>query len=495
MLTVSELVLITFVAVITAVIARLFLNGPYCPAVSPPATPPDSLSLLFDDGVLHHASSAALKKFAFAPGVHVWDDLRDGLLLRFPDFPERPGAGATGSINLRSSQENDHSDIEVNWRDGLCWVHLNEPTDGETATMPKSRKIDPLLRCVKTMPHPAWEVDENDHIIWKNDAFTKLTNRLNMTRARNPLALDDTKEIQRCSAVNATGEQEWFEVVANSDEGCQIYHATPITALVKAEEAQRTFIQTLAKTFAHLPIGLAIFDKRSQLAIFNPALVDLSGLHASFLATQPTMIGFFDALRENRRMPEPKNYRSWRQDITDVITAASGEQYQDTWTLEDGRTYAIQGRPHPDGATAFLIEDISPEITLARSYRAEIEQFEALLDIVEDALVVFSPSGVLTFCNRAYRKLWDQDPEVAFADITIHDAVKVWKSKAQVGTNWAELIHATTTVGARFDKTYDLYLLQGEKLNCTLSPSAANATMIRFSQTPVSVNITVPTSV
>jgi PAS domain-containing protein len=488
MLAFSEIILVISIAAITAVIARFFLADAQVPATNAPTDIVDPLSFLFDDGVLHHASTSALQRFALAPGTHVWDDLRTGLLGQFPDFPERPGVGATGSMKLRPNQSGDRAELEMNWRDGMCWVHLNEAAEIDTISGLPAQDASPLERCVKTMAQPAWETDAVGQVSWHNDAYAMLARQLGTLQDGNLFSLDNTKDTQRSSAINAKGDKEWFEVVTHQTETGSMNHATPITALVKAEEAQRTFVQTLAKTFAHLPVGLAIFDRRGQLGIFNPALVDLSGLHASFLATQPTMLAFFDALRENRRMPEPKNYRSWRQDIAEVITAASGGQYHETWTLEDGRTYAVQGRPHPDGATAFLIEDISAEITLSRSYRAEVEQFEALLDNVTDALVVFSSTGVLTFCNAAYRKMWGQNPEAAFADVTIYDAVKLWSAKTQAGIDLSELIRFATTIGLRPAQTFDLTLAQGETLRCALNSLAADATVIRFSQSAYSVD-------
>ena len=59
----------------------------------------------------------------------------------------------------------------------------------------------------------------------------------------------------------------------------------------------------------------------------------------------------------------------------------------------------MKGRPHPDGAIAFLIEDISAEVALTRNYRAELEMGQALLDVVEDGFAVFSSSGIMMFCN------------------------------------------------------------------------------------------------
>ena len=355
--------------------------------------------------------------------------------------------------------------------------------EGTKDAIPKAMPQDyPALKsCSETMAHPAWLTDQSGNIHWQNDAFTKLENRYSTPINKSVFSLPDTEGVHRVSLENENGTTEWFAVTTQMTEVGQMNHATHISPLVQAEDAQRAFVQTLAKTFAHLPVGLAIFDSRGQLGIFNPALVDLSGLQASFLATRPTMIGFFDALRENRRMPEPKNYRNWRQDIAEVIAAASGGQYRETWTLEDGRTYAVQGRPHPDGATAFLIEDISADVTLSRSYRTVIEQFEALLDSVEDALVVFSASGVLTFCNAAYRELWNQNPEATFADVTINDAMALWASKTQGNADWPLVTDFTAALGARSPRELDLSMPDGSIVRCGLNRLATNATMIRFS--------------
>ncbi|MDF3415021.1 PAS domain-containing protein [Sulfitobacter sp. M57] len=495
MLTVFELLLITAVAATTVLITRFFLFAPRAATAPVPSPQAEPLSLLFDNGVLHHASTAALKRFSFVPGRHVWEDLRDALLGQFPDLP---GSDAAGKIKLRSAHAGDPLEIEISWRDGLCWVHLYAPVvaDHEVTTTPP--QPSPARDCINTMPHPAWTTDAEGRVIWTNDAYVKLArqigNHTDTTKDDALFVLDGASDPQRCVVVDATGENAWFEVVRHPTPDGHINHATPITGLVHAEEAQRTFVQTLAKTFAHLPVGLAIFDREGQLGIFNPALVDLSGLQASFLATQPTMLGFFDALRENRRMPEPKNYQSWRQDIADVIAAASGGQYHETWSLEDGRTYAVQGRPHPDGSTAFLIEDISADVTLSRSYRAEIEQFEALLDTVDEALVVFSASGILTFCNDAYRVMWGQTPEAAFADVTIHDAVKLWKSKVEDGTKLSGLIGFSTSIGPRPEQRFELSLSQGDKLRCTLKTLAADATAIRFCRIPTAAPAPVPSA-
>ena len=85
--------------------------------------------------------------------------------------------------------------------------------------------------------------------------------------------------------------------------------------MIRAEDTLRSFIQTLTKSFAVLPTGLAIFDREGQLALFNPALIDMTGLDAAFLSRRPRMTDFFDALRDLQKLPEPRDYKAWRDDL------------------------------------------------------------------------------------------------------------------------------------------------------------------------------------
>ena len=89
-------------------------------------------------------------------------------------------------------------------------------------------------------------------------------------------------------------------------------------------------------------------------------------------------------------MPEPKNYHSWREELANVIKAATDGSYQENWSLGTGQTYRISGRPHPDGAIAFLIEDISAEVSLARGFRAELAIGQSMMNTFDIGMVVFS---------------------------------------------------------------------------------------------------------
>ena len=63
-----------------------------------------------------------------------------------------------------------------------------------------------------------------------------------------------------------------------------------------------------------------------------------------------------------------------------MIETASDGHYAEAWTLPNGLTYRVTGRPHPDGAIAFLIEDITDEISFSRRTKSQLEIRQAVLD-------------------------------------------------------------------------------------------------------------------
>lgn len=452
--------------------------------------------ILFQNGTLEYANETALARLPIIIGGHNWQDLCEILRDEYAGFPQELSLLKSGRTIIQSAASADRpkTTILVDWReDGACLTFLGDPPPVAAASMTSPRDMEELelLRQIdKNLPHPAWKTDAANAVVWRNDAYQSLSLR---APSGNPAAaiFDMPPPVQGENTCRVkfdpldAAAAEWFDVTRYPVEGGTLHHATSRTALIRAEEAQRDFVQTLTKTFAHLSIGLAIFNRDRQLALFNPALTDLTGLSVSFLSPRPTIDSFFDALRENRKMPEPKNYKTWRQRMADLITAAEIGKFEETWTLESGQTYSVKGRPHPDGAIAFLIEDISAEVSLARSFRAELEQGQNLVDTFEDALAVFSQSGQLTFSNKAYDHLWGFQGDTSFIDVTITDAVKLWKDKSLPNPLWQDLHDAVMTLHDRNEWTMPVCLTGQSPMLCKIVPIASGATVIRFMRQPV----------
>lgn len=105
-------------------------------------------------------------------------------------------------------------------------------------------------------------------------------------------------------------------------------------------------------------------------------------------------------------MPEPKNYATWREKLAILVAAATEGTYTEIWNLPTGATFRISGRPHPDGALAFLFEDITAEVSMSRRFTAELELHRELLNNLDGAIAIFSISGELYHQNEAHAHLW-----------------------------------------------------------------------------------------
>lgn len=469
-------------------------------------------AFLFEGRMLLQASDRAAQLLqpsttdGSAVGPHSLDDW--GLVLcvlrpRFPDLPDDPSQfraspGESGQIRLDSmAGAAAAAHIVVEWWDDWVRLQIVDHCHDQEHAIPSadmSEEAGWLRLAVTGAPYPIWQTARDGRVLWANTAYADLVTRFerrspeDMTTAQGfpimfdvPLQTECDNASYRLSIVPSGSVQPyWFDVRCLRIPSGWMNYATDVNAVVNAEIAQRNFVQTLTKTFAQLSIGLAIFDRQRQLALFNPALIDLTSLPAEFLSARPNLLSFFDRLRDRQMMPEPKNYRSWRDQITDLVAAADNGLYLETWSLPSGLTYRISGRPHPDGAVAFLFEDISAEISLTRQFRSQLELGQSALNAMEQSIAVFSATGVLAFSNTAYRKMWHIDPDSGFAEITVIDASRHWQSHSLPTPVWGDLRDFVNQFGDRSDWQAEVTLRDGRMVACHVAPMPGGATMVQF---------------
>jgi PAS domain-containing protein len=292
-------------------------------------------------------------------------------------------------------------------------------------------ELQVLRRTTDAAPAPAWREGGDGKIIWANGAYLRL---LADTGAAEPFVWPlpalfpaSARAGRQSLAIGPGGRHRWFDLCPVEEGAGRLVFALPADDAQQAERARREFVQTLTKTFASLPIGLAVFDRTRRLQLFNPALTDLTRLEPEFLASRPGLEGFLNRMRDKRILPEPRDYRTWSRRLLDVETATNGAAFEESWALPDGRTFRVSAAPHPDGALAFLIEDVTSDTHLKRSFRAELDTGRAALDMVDMALSVFAGSGDLVLTNAAFDRLWTLEGADTLAGVQFRDAVANWR--------------------------------------------------------------------
>ena len=357
-------------------------------------------------------------------------------------------------------------------------IHRLAATETELETLRESTDKTPFL---------VWREAPDGTPVWVNRAYAdRVSAAFGKERLLSwplPRLFPDLRrgEARRLSLSNVSKDElNWYECHGSPIGPDTLYTAFDATATVQSETQLRVFMQTLTKTFAELYIGLAIFDKSRHLALFNPAVTDLTQLPVDFLTSNPSLVAFIDKLRERQMAPEPRDFKTWRQSIAELESAAESGTYSETWALPGNRTYRVSGRPHPDGAIAFLIEDISAEMSLTRRFRAELEMCQSVIDNLEDAVVVFSSNGTLTMTNRASRVLWGSDPDSKVLATDYLDVTRHWHAQTPPTPIWGDLRDFVAQDSERVEWEASAQLIDGRGIECQFIPLTEGGTQVVF---------------
>lgn len=452
----------------------------------------NKVSFLFQGETLADATPKGqqlLSKFS-APGTE-----RDRLItLLGKAFPSLQRSANNGLVNGKylSANPGDDSLAEVECWDDMVRItlHNSDPTDKTLhplAVTAMEEELTTLRDVSEHAPQLMWKEDSANSIIWANRAYLDLADLVSPNdHAWPPYRLFPTEPTalqsetyRRSVQVDPKDDARWFDLITVQHGTETIHFATDAGTTVKAERAARDFVQTLTKTFAQLSIGLAVFDKERHLVMFNPAILDLTGLPVDFLSGKPLIHSVLDRLRDRNMLPEPKNYKSWREQVSALESAAAAGTYCENWYLPAGQTLRVTGRPHPDGAIAFTFEDITAEVSLTRNFRSKLETSQNVIEAMDEAIAVFSAAGTLQMNNEAYAAFWGQTAD-GMGEINLSTEVERWQSFAAPSAVWQALRSISLSKQPRTAFQEELRLTDGRGAVCRCVPLVGGSLMVGF---------------
>ncbi len=468
---------------------------------------PAATVFLFDGEVLVDStpSAKALLNGSQTLGG-AWVKVLSYLSRYFPDLEAQISRlPAEGALTLASAPgQNRPMILQAEMRGGLTRLVLVDPESD--ASVPgqdlmvvraMSEELDLLRQTVAKAPALIWRERDNGDVTWANSAYMLRVGDVGevgqelswpLPRLFERTASNQGMAGQRQKLMLRGGRAAWYDLVMTGDDDGRLVFALPADSAVQAETALRDFMQTLTKTFAHLHVGLAIFDQQRQLQLFNPALLDLTGLPVDFLSMRPSLLSVLDAMRDRNMIPEPKDYRGWRRQLVELEKAAASGLYEETWSLPGGQTYRVIGRPHPNGAIALMIEDISGEMLRTRRYRADLELGQSVIDQVDEAIAVFSEGGQLVMSNAYYSQIWGSDPSGTLEDASLWSLCTHWRSQSAPNPIWSDLEDFAANQGDRSLWRAEARLLDGRLIDCRFAPLSGGATLTAFRVRDVGVN-------
>lgn len=421
-----------------------------------------------------------------------WERLTSLISAKFPEFADQACRLEDGAVLSLSSTDGAQKLVAAAIGSRIRISITEERKRRQLVT------VDPLsyeamqseLQSIRTssaeFPFLSWRQNGNEKLTWANRSYLKEAG----AAWQSDLLFDPAElaklehsgspvRIRSRPGTGGTEEGRWYECHVAPLGNDRIFYAVPIDSTIRAEQQLRDFMQTLTRTFSHLTTGLAIFNQKRQLILFNPALTDLTGLPVDFLAARPTLYGFLDRLRERRMIPEPKDYGSWRRKISQLESQSLDGRYTETWSLPDSRTYRVTGRPHQGGAMALLFDDISSEVAMTRRFRTELELGQAVIDAVDAAIAVFSSSGDLVMVNQAFDTLWGTDAVSRMTTPSVIDLAQRWNSRA-ASPVWDDIRDVVLNHRARVAREDSVFVPGLGHVLCRTVPVGGGSTLVSF---------------
>lgn len=334
-----------------------------------------------------------------------------------------------------------------------------------------SQNPDPAA-WLEFLPFPAWFRDGSEAAPKTNEVCREL----NFDPATADLGGPCRVQIA------ASGRTRWFDVVQVARPEGTFAFALSADAAQQAESTLQRMMETLSQTFAQFSTGVAIFDRNRDLVLFNPALADILALDPVWLAKRPQLRDFLEKLRENRKVPDVRDFLEWKRMLSDLLENAAVDIYRETWLLPSGQALRVSGRPHPQGSLAFLFEDISLVTNLQRLYRGTENLNRAILRRLNEGIAVFDTMGNLVCENPALRGIWrrqDADPEQP-GDIKTLSAH--WRALCHPSPVWGELRDFITGQTVREAWNADVLTLDGRSITCNFAPLPDGSTLAVFEE-------------
>ena len=330
-------------------------------------------------------------------------------------------------------------------------------------------------------PNPIWMTSHDRQVTWGNNAF-KTSESDFVATCKHWLSIGQTNG--RIQAHSGAGRICWYDITAKVQDHETLWFASPVDGEVRAEASRREFIQTMSKTFAQLSTGLAIFDRKRALIHFNPALLDITGLDFEALSSKPDLPTFLDTLRGKGFLPEPKDYNDWRDRLARLESAAEKGSYHDIWEPRDGVTYRVTGKPHPDGAIVFLLEDISAETAHAREARSELCLLQNALNAVTAPHVIFDGLGAYVRSNPAFQSIWPEIAQKSTAEKSLSGCLPLWQKQMLPHGAWEKMRGTVLGRGDRQRWNDVLTSKEGRPYALQCTPLANRHTLIELGPSP-----------
>jgi signal transduction histidine kinase len=283
-------------------------------------------------------------------------------------------------------------------------------------------------------PMPVWRRGPNLDLLWVNKAYTNavdppvgqdvIADQLELDRDSRALAeraLESKQTQVELRHVVVGGQRRAFDFYAVPMGDGVASFAVDVTDVDETKRLLQKHIDTHEETLHRLPVAVAIFGPDQKLKFSNKEYARLWDLEERWLATHPSDSEILERLRESRRLPEQRDFASWKKERLALYTSVIDER-EEHWHLPRGSTLRVTCQPHPFGGLIFIYDDVTNQMALERSLNQLSSVQRTTIDHLTEALAVFGTDGRLKLFNKAFAEYWKIDAKALaeqprFADV------------------------------------------------------------------------------
>lgn len=154
-----------------------------------------------------------------------------------------------------------------------------------------------------------------------------------------------------------------------------------------------------------MPQAIAVFDVDQVLCEHNDAFAELWSLPEAWLNTHPTLGDILEKLRDDRNLPEQRQFSDWRRVQLEEFSKPD-DVIEAVWHLSGGKSIHLHMPQHPRGGRLVICEDISASLRLEASLNLLTQVQKATLDTLDEGVAIFGTDGRLVLHNGVFAGMW-----------------------------------------------------------------------------------------
>ncbi|MGN6377001.1 MAG: PAS-domain containing protein [Sphingomonas sp.] len=185
--------------------------------------------------------------------------------------------------------------------------------------------------------------------------------------------------------------------------------AVDVEELEQARSGIRRFAEAQRTMLDRLSAGVAQFGGDHTLVFCNEAFRRLFAMRREWIADRPEFDRVLERMREANRLPEVRDFPSWKAERRDWFTAP--DAIEENWSLAGGKHIRLLAQPLPDGGLLLVFEDRTEQVQLASARDTLLRVRTATFDNLFEALGVFAADGRLQLWNTRFARVWGFEDE------------------------------------------------------------------------------------